>query len=270
MRLTQQQVNFFHVFGFIKLPGLFKDDIERITQEFENVLQAYEGVLGVHDGSRRTMVPCVDSSYYLSSLLDDPRIQEVASSLLGDDFNYWGSDGNYYTGDTGWHPDGGEPKYLHIKLAFYLDELDGSNGALRVIPGSHRETDRYALDIMHQVSKSQQYFGLHGSEIPAQVLDVTPGDLLIFNHRTFHSAWGGGNKRRMFTMNMCERYKDEDIGFLRKMILPHIGAHVQQYFGGAMLESATPARMRHLEQMISLWDWDIVTRGKPEFTYLKV
>ncbi|QHW29731.1 hypothetical protein GZH47_02005 [Paenibacillus rhizovicinus] len=66
------------------------------------MLQAYERIFGVHDGSKRTMVPCMDSSYYPSSLLDDPKISEVAASLLGDDFNYWGSDGNYYTGDTGW------------------------------------------------------------------------------------------------------------------------------------------------------------------------
>ena len=40
------------------------------------------------------------------SLIDDPRIHALATTLLGDDFNYMGSDGNYYVGDTGWHSDG--------------------------------------------------------------------------------------------------------------------------------------------------------------------
>ncbi|QHT58844.1 phytanoyl-CoA dioxygenase family protein [Paenibacillus lycopersici] len=270
MKLSRQQVDFFNVFGFLKLPGLFREDIQAVTEQFEQVLQAYEKVMGAHDGTKRLMVPCVDSSYYLSGLLDDPRIVGAASSLLGDDFNYWGSDGNYYTGDTGWHPDGNEPKYLHIKLAFYLDELNGENGALRVIPGSHRETDRYAFDLMRTLRSPEEHFGLHGSEIPAQVLDVVPGDLLIFNHRTLHSAWGGGTKRRMFTMNMCERYKEEDLGFLRKMILPHVGANVSRYYGDAMLETAGPERMKHLEQLIHLWDWDAVTKDKPAFQYLKI
>ena len=30
------------------------------------------------------------------ALLDDPRILGIATTLLGDDFNYTGSDGNYY------------------------------------------------------------------------------------------------------------------------------------------------------------------------------
>ena len=32
-------------------------------------------------------------------------------------------------------------------------------------------------------------------------LETIPGDILMFNHDTYHSAWGGGNRRRMFTMN---------------------------------------------------------------------
>ena len=35
-----------------------------------------------------------------STLLDDPRIHDIAASILGDDFNYMGSDGNFYVGDT--------------------------------------------------------------------------------------------------------------------------------------------------------------------------
>jgi hypothetical protein len=31
MKLTQQQVDFFNVFGFLKLPGLFKEDFESFT-----------------------------------------------------------------------------------------------------------------------------------------------------------------------------------------------------------------------------------------------
>lgn len=43
----------------------------------------------------------IDQSEYLSSLIDDLRIYEVASALLGLDYNYESSDGNYYVGDTG-------------------------------------------------------------------------------------------------------------------------------------------------------------------------
>ena len=47
-----------------------------------------------------------DESEYLSSLLDDPRIHDIAAGILGDDFNYTTGDGNFYVGDTPWHSDG--------------------------------------------------------------------------------------------------------------------------------------------------------------------
>ena len=57
-----------------------------------------------------------------------------------------GSDGNYYVGDTAWHPDGlGEYLYGRIKVSFYLDGVQADTGCLRVIPGSHRQQLHEAL-----------------------------------------------------------------------------------------------------------------------------
>ncbi len=41
-----------------------------------------------------------DRSEYLSGLIDDPRIAGPVASILGCDYNYAASDGNYYVGDT--------------------------------------------------------------------------------------------------------------------------------------------------------------------------
>ena len=71
-------------------------------------------------------------------MLDDPRILDISTKLLGSDFNYMGSDGNYYVGDTGWHSDGGNTDILHIKIAYYLDPLSRETGSVRVLPGSHQ------------------------------------------------------------------------------------------------------------------------------------
>lgn len=43
------------------------------------------------------------------------RINAIATQLLGEDFNYMGSDGNYYVGDTGWHSDGWHPELATSK-----------------------------------------------------------------------------------------------------------------------------------------------------------
>ena len=59
-----------------------------------------------------------------------------------------GGDGNYYSGDTGWHSDCGiewKQKTLVpcLKIAFYLDPLTAETGAARVIPGSYHMKDTY-------------------------------------------------------------------------------------------------------------------------------
>ena len=58
------------------------------------------------------IVPTIDHSQRLCTLLDDERILGIAGDILGADFNYASGDGNYYSGDTGWHPDGGYPEII--------------------------------------------------------------------------------------------------------------------------------------------------------------
>ena len=126
--LTEQQMSFFRTFGYLSFPRLMVDRIEEIMREFEAVWAAHgDGHNGKpHDGKARScIVPFIDQSEALCSLLDDPRILGIASSILGDDFNYTGSDGNFYVGETGWHSDGARKPEdpIHIKIAFYLDPL---------------------------------------------------------------------------------------------------------------------------------------------------
>ena len=107
MQLTTQQLNHFHTFGFLVFRELFgPDEVAWITDEFEDVIQTC-GDDKIHDESKRTMiVPTIDHSKRLCTLLDDTRIEGIASGILGDDFNYASGDGNYYSGDTDWHADG--------------------------------------------------------------------------------------------------------------------------------------------------------------------
>ena len=148
MTLSDQQLAFFETFGYLTFPGAFADEAERITVEFERVWAEHGGGHNrqAHDHERRSaLVPFIDQSEYLSALLDDPRIDGVVSALLGDDYNYTGSDGNFYVGDTRWHSDGfARMKYRSIKIALYLDPVTRDSGCLRVIPGSHIRGDGYA------------------------------------------------------------------------------------------------------------------------------
>jgi ectoine hydroxylase-related dioxygenase (phytanoyl-CoA dioxygenase family) len=254
--LSEQQLACFQTFGFLAFPGLLADRIEQITAEFEAIWAANGGGHSgrPHDGSARSCsVQFVDQSAYLSTLLDDPRINGIAASLLGDDFNYMGSDGNFYTGDTQWHSDGygGRGGLLHIKIAYYLDTLTGESGALRVIPGSHRVGEPFADELQRSIRKSVETWGLPGSAIPAIALAIAPGDILVFNHDLKHAAFGGSKRRRMFTMNCCQRYPDDKLTELRDYMAGGARFWIKRAYGAAMIESADRARMVHLEQCLA-------------------
>ncbi len=252
--LTEQQQNFFSTFGFLAFPGLLKDRAQAIIDAFEEIWAERGGGHNgeAHDGTRRScVVPFIDQHAYLCSLLDDPRIHGIAASLLGDDYNYMGSDGNYYAGDTGWHSDGWHPETLHIKLAFYLDTLTKDTGCLRVIPGSHRIEDSYARDLQSQVGKSEALWGLHGRDVPATALEIQPGDIVLFNHNTKHAAFGGGGWRRMFTINLCQRYPEHRIQELKDYISGGSRFWIERAFSDIMVSTATEERKRHLAQVMA-------------------
>jgi hypothetical protein len=261
MHLTPQQLAFIDTFGYLGFPGLLRDRIDRILEEFEAVFAARGGGHHgrAHDGAARScIVPFIDQSEYLSSLLDDPRIDGIFASLLGETYNYLGSDGNYYVGDTGWHSDTdwsgrmrGKPPRVFYKMALYLDPLTRATGALRVIPGSHRFGDRYAETLQEFLRRPDETLGVPGSDVPAVALETQPGDVLLFNQNLKHSAWGGSRQRRMFTLNCTARYTEGELPYLRNEISAFARFWVDSVYGEAMLRTAGPRRRIHLEQTLA-------------------
>ena len=260
MQLSEQQVRFFETFGYLSFPGAFADEAETISEEFERVWAEHGGGHQgrEHDHKQRSaFVPFIDQSEYLSALIDDPRIDGVASALLGDDYNYETSDGNFYVGNTRWHSDGfARTKYRFLKFAFYLDPVTADSGCLRVIPGSHHRKDRYALALHEAMSSSrtdatENRLGLTGPEVPAVALETRPGDLIMFNQDLKHASYGGGTRRRMFTINMAERFNEDDLETLRNDIASLVRFWAESAYGEAMVRTAGPDRMVHLEQRMA-------------------
>ena len=253
-RLSQEQLAFFNTFGFLSFPGLLQDRIARIIEEFE-VLWAAQGgghFGQAHDGKRRSCIaPCIDRSDYLSTMLDDPRLEGIAASILGADFNYMGSDGNLYAGDTGWHSDGWHRNIVHIKMAFYLDPVSRDTGCLRVIPGSHRIGDHFADALQREIYDSDKSWAFSGRDVPCVPLESKPGDVVVFNHNTKHAAFGGSARRRMFTMNCCQRYPAELLPELREYLSGAVRFWAERAYGEAMVRTAGPQRRVHLEQFLA-------------------
>ena len=261
MQLSPQQVRHFHTFGYLHFPQLFApEEIAWITGEFETAIRSVGGG-DAHDGSRRTMFGGpIERTQKLCALLDDPRVLGILGGVLGEDFLYAGGDGNYYTGDTPWHPDGNWGRLFGVKVAFYLDPVTRETGCLRVLPGSQ--------DPSHPVRRgridpndAQQMFGLAPREFPGQAaLETVPGDLVLFNHDLYHSAWGGGPRRRMFTMNCIPALKtEEDLVTGRQYLSVHspggydVDTGAGMYFP-PMLDTAGEGRLVHLRQAAAIHD----------------
>lgn len=248
-----QQRAFFETYGFLKLPGLLKNEAAFIISEFEAVFTQ----MGLnHDGSKRTMmVPFVDQRAGLCALLDHPGVLEAVGNLIGPDFNYVSSDGNYYTGETTWHRDSNYQSNSYIKLALYLDPVTKDTGCLRVIPGSHLDSG-IAMWRDTDLRASEANWGMHQRELPAYPLESQPGDVLLFNHRTLHASFGGGTRRRMFTMNLGRRAKTSpEIDDLISYCDWHMYNHgARQPYGNTMLETASAARKVHLSQPLEFWN----------------
>ena len=248
MQLTCEQKQFFETFGYLALPGLLKNEIGWITEEFEAV---FSGRSVVHDGSKRSsIVPFIDQRARLSTLLDQPELVGLIAGFLGEEFNYIGGDGNFYTGDTHWHSDGSHEVGRYLKVALYLDAVDRNRGCLRVIPGTHR-LDLFRGWEARRARESLERWGIEQSEVPAVALETRPGDVVAFNHNLMHASFGGSQRRRMFTLNCCAHCETElEINEMKQYIANHDRYWNDQMHSEIMRRTASPARMRHLQQVI--------------------
>lgn len=258
---SDADIRFFRTFGYMIMPQAFTpEEVDWISREFEYAIRTFGGGLN-HNGSARTMFGApAERTEKLCTLVDHPAVQALAGAALGPDFNYASGDGNYYTGDTGWHPDGNWGQLFTCKIAFYLDPLTAATGALRVIPGSQRP-DHFVRTEKIDPNRSEELFGVHPSRFPGSVaLETNPGDLVIFNHDLFHAAFGGGARRRMFTMNLTRHCtQPEDLQTLRRYLSVHSAGGYNVDTGAGMymqllLDTANQQRMQHLAQCAAVHD----------------
>lgn len=213
--LSPQQIHFFETFGFLKLPGLFAEDIDQIIEGFEELFCAedqpiWETSEALHGDQRRLIIPgFVEQSEKLAPLQHDPRVVGIVRSIIGNDYQWASSDGNLFYCESYWHPDdyAAPLHHYHVKLSFYLDDLTGKNGAIRIIPGSHFHQQSYARTLRKGLDGSRpvaEVFGVEGAEIPSITVESSPGDLIIWNFRTIHGSYQGGERRRLFSLNFGE------------------------------------------------------------------
>ncbi len=193
--LSEQELFHFQTFGFLIFRELFtRDELDSINAEFDAALSsAYRHA--PFDGTARHWVKMMGSrTPFFASLLEDPRFYEPAEQLYGEDCLGLGIDANRYVGHTDWHPDTGSLDQFGVKFAFYLQPVDADTGALRVIPGSHKNP------LHAELRRNLKESGLAIGEVPSQVCRSEPGDVVAFDLRAWHASRGGSDDRHMCTV----------------------------------------------------------------------
>lgn len=202
--LSPAQTVFFRTFGYLALPGLFRDQIASVQEAFEALFAAQSDTVihwrhEVHADLPRQILPQpADKHPRLAALSQAPELQAIVSTLLGEPFSLLGSDANRYDCGTRWHTDivGLPYNCGNAKCLFYLDSMRSGEDAFRIIPGSQFHTSPFAKGLKENVKRPEETLGLAINEIPAVEIATEPGDLLIFDARAWHAVPHAGRSRR--------------------------------------------------------------------------
>ncbi len=204
--LTDRHVVQFETLGFVVLRGVLDDrELDTARAEFESGL-----VRAVAATERRGIRKQLNWSNlgpetpFLGSLLEDARFVGAAERFYGGEVIGYYANSNSFDGDrTEWHPDTSILLRRGVKFAFYLQPLDETSGALRFIPGSHKEplhSGVRKIGIKESNLRVLDADGLEVDEVPSYVARSEPGDVIAFDSRVWHASWGGRPDRRMCSL----------------------------------------------------------------------
>ena len=136
--------------GFAIFPGLISEqEVARLKERVEELF----ALEGEHSGSEfkqepgtRRLANCVDKGEIFEKAIENPVVLECVRTVLGRDFklsslnvrsaNPQSNCGQPLHADSGATAD--ENGYSVCNSVWMLDDFTESNGALRVVPGSHR------------------------------------------------------------------------------------------------------------------------------------
>jgi len=207
MTLSEQQLNTFNLFGYLKIPALLTGEINSITTAFDDAFAQHAAEVVpwdhvVHANLPRKILPQIaDKCPEIRALLKNEKLVSLVTDILGQGYKFIGSDANIYECGTRWHTDiiGLPYNCKNVKLIFYLDSSKKNEDCFRVIPGSHFHTDKFAKQLKQHIREPGVTLNLDIKDIPCQQVATSPGDVVVFDARVWHAVDYAGNRRRAFS-----------------------------------------------------------------------
>lgn len=201
MKITDEQRAFFDTFGFVIFRKIFPArEMARISSAFDRAMQGLRisGRIERDVRAHPSRLFMDADMPLLASLADDQRFAGVAEQLLGRPVICIQVAGHYYMADTPWHSDDSDLGHTGVKFSIYLDRLDAKSGALRLLPGSHRNPMWQRAQLTHD---TKRVFGVRPQDVPFYPFESSPGDVLAFQHPLWHASFHGAPHRRMLEVN---------------------------------------------------------------------
>ncbi|MGA8371272.1 MAG: phytanoyl-CoA dioxygenase family protein [Acidimicrobiales bacterium] len=140
-----------------------------------------------------------------------------ARELLGREVLPVRAKGTRYFGGTAWHRDL-ELDLASAGFASYLEPLDASSGALRVVKGSHRAPLPEFPDGMPLPEGTPLLEGMpqESNNRHGEAIETEPGDVLVFDEHLWHSSVGGRTRRQWRIDFIGDPENDEEEALTRQ------------------------------------------------------
>ena len=237
--LTDAHKHHFDALGFIVLPGFLPPDEMRVYADaFDDTREAMTD----HDRWMDETGVVATGRFFEQNpqvyhrMLDDDRLLEVVEDLLGPGFVFTVSEGARRYTDTRWHHDDLAPEgQLHLKVVFVLDPIGADPGGLCLLPGSHHpdyreRMERYGSEILPA-----------GPDVPGTyAIPSDPGDMIVFNVKTYHGAFTRGERRRVIYINFLQAPRTK----LHEAHLEWLYRKDRGYYTPSLFENAPAKRLR--------------------------
>lgn len=200
-RLSEEQKAFYHENGYlIGLPPIYTpEEMQRINAELPELLKL------LHPGeTAKDIREWHETSTYLYEIVMNPKIHDLVEGIIGPNFYCWASSffiKEPFTKSTvGWHQDAYYwPMEPHNTVTVWLafDNVDEENGAMKLIPGSHKAglIKHQRRDKTDSILTLELESGTFNEDAAVQ-LTLKAGEVSLHNDRAVHGSPANPSPRR--------------------------------------------------------------------------
>jgi Phytanoyl-CoA dioxygenase (PhyH) len=202
--LTQDHIDHFRTLGFLVLPAALDcDALGALIEEVDAAIAAAGPRDTEGGGITGHYVPAGDRPVSVRLIR---RFHPIAAQLLGREVFPAAAHETMFFGEAWWHVDLG-PDVPALKVAVYLETLDARNGALRVLPATHKIPQAELAALHH----------MNPHHVPCHAIESKPGDAILFHGHLWHAALNGRDRRQWSVEYFAFPKDDRERAELRRL-----------------------------------------------------